>query len=93
MKVTVLYFGIVRERLGLRDEAVELSDGATVADLLENLERRHDLAGMRSGVLRVAVNRDYVDSTGVLSDNDEVAIIPPVSGGSHVRHNRRAHLS
>lgn len=81
MKVTVLYFGIVRERLGLSQESVQVESGTTVAVLMSRLSLLHpDLAeGVAS--VRVAVNRDYVDSTRVLSDNDEVAVIPPVSGG------------
>ncbi|MFQ5352662.1 MAG: MoaD/ThiS family protein [Candidatus Binatia bacterium] len=39
-------------------------------------------------MLRVAVNREYVDSTAVLTNNAEVAIIPPVSGGCGVRNLR-----
>jgi molybdopterin converting factor subunit 1 len=79
--VTVLYFGIVRERLGIGEEAVEIDAGATVETLMSRLTDLHpDLAdGVES--VRVAVNRDYVDSSRVLSDNDEIAVIPPVSGG------------
>jgi MoaE-MoaD fusion protein len=85
MRVRVLYFGIVRERLGMRQEPVELSDGATVADMLETLARLHPsfAAGVRS--VRVARNEEYVDSSTTLSENDEVAIIPPVSGGVYVQ--------
>ncbi len=81
MKVTVLYFGIVRERLGLSQESIDIDAGMTVAALLSRLSSLHP--GLADGVesVRVAVNRDYVDSTAVLSDNDEVAVIPPVSGG------------
>lgn len=81
MTVTVLYFGIVRERLGIGEEAVEIDAGATVETLMSRLTDLHpDLADGVASV-RVAVNRDYVDSSRVLSDNDEIAVIPPVSGG------------
>jgi len=81
MRVRVLYFGIVRERLGLREEAVELSEGSTVADLTTLLSAKY--GNIASGVssLRLAVNLEYVDSAAVLHDDDEVAVIPPVSGG------------
>lgn len=81
----MLYFGIVRERLGCGEETMMLPDGACVADLLTILEGRH--GSLEKGVdsLRIAVNREYVDSNYSLSDNDEVAVIPPVSGGSRVR--------
>jgi len=81
VRVRVLYFGIVRERLRLREESYELPLGARVQDLLAAAEKLH--APLSAGVasIRVAVNAEYVDSNHALSDNDEVAIIPPVSGG------------
>lgn len=81
MKVRVLYFGIVKERLGLASEEHQLDDGATVAALMDLLAARHDVFKLGAGSLRVAVDREYVDSDRVLSDNAEVAIIPPVAGG------------
>jgi molybdopterin converting factor subunit 1 len=85
MEINVLYFGIVRERLGCGEETMVLPDGARVADLLTILEGRH--GSLEKGVdsLRIAVNREYVDSDFPLANNDEVAVIPPVSGGSRVR--------
>ncbi len=82
MKLRLLYFGIVRERLGRRDEERELAQGETVGGLLADLARSHDLFGLGAGVLRVAVNREYVGEDHVLGDGDEVAIIPPVAGGT-----------
>jgi molybdopterin converting factor subunit 1 len=81
VRVRVLFFGIVRERLGTREETLSLPERASVGDLLRALSTRH--AGFAAGVasLRVAVNEEYVDSNAPLSDDDEVAIIPPVSGG------------
>ena len=81
MRIRVLYFGILRERLGLSEEAIDLADGATVGEVTALLSRRHgDLsAGVAS--LRLAVNLEYVDSGRVLANGDEVAVIPPVSGG------------
>ena len=81
MKIDVHFFGIAHDRTDCRKASVDLPDGATVNDLLNAVFiRYHRLAELRS-VLRVAVNFEYV-STGVrLSNEDEVAIIPPVSGG------------
>ena len=81
MIVHVLYFGIVRERLGVREEDVVLADESTVADLMAQLSAAHEQIAEGVASIRVAVNQEYVDSTVALSDNDEVAIIPPVSGG------------
>lgn len=81
MRVRVLYFGILRERIGLREEAIEVADGTTVGEVTALLSRRHgDLsAGVAS--LRLAVNLEYVEPHRVLANGDEVAVIPPVSGG------------
>ncbi len=82
MRLRVLFFGILRERLGRREDAIELPEGARVADLMAELAGRHDVFQLGAGSLRVAVNQDYVDDEHVLRDGDEAAIIPPVSGGS-----------
>jgi len=81
MRVRVLYFGIVRERLGLREEAIELAEGSTIADLTALLTARHGNVAAGVSALRLAVNLEYVDSDAVLHHDDEVAVIPPVSGG------------
>lgn len=78
----MLYFGLVRERLGRREESVELADGATVAELLDTLAARYDVFALGAGSLRVAVNREYADAACVLAEGDEVAVIPPVAGGA-----------
>ncbi|MFN2425143.1 MAG: molybdopterin converting factor subunit 1 [Candidatus Binatia bacterium] len=82
VKLRLLYFGIVRERLGRREETRECADGATVAELLSALAADHGIFTLGAGVLRVAVNREYVDETHVLAHDDEVAVIPPVAGGA-----------
>ena len=81
MRVHLLYFGIIRERLGRREETLDVPEGTTVGQITTSLSERHgDLAtGVAS--LRVAVNLEYVDSARVLAEGDEIAVIPPVSGG------------
>ena len=81
MKLRVLYFGIVRERLGRRQETREIAGGSTVGDFLGELARTDDILALGAGSLRIAVNREYVGDTHVLADGDEVAVIPPVAGG------------
>jgi molybdopterin converting factor subunit 1 len=81
MQVRVLFFASLREKLRRREVACALPAGATVRDLVEQLCRDYPpLAELRSA-LSTAVNREYVDADYGLSDNDEVALIPPVSGG------------
>lgn len=80
MTIRVRFFASLRERLRTAEATRHLSPGATVADLLLVLQREFPgLSG--SGRVSVAVNAEYVDSRHALSDGDEVALIPPVSGG------------
>jgi molybdopterin synthase catalytic subunit len=83
MNVRVLLFGSVREALGAKDLEVALEAGATVGDLRARLAERHDLFARAS--LRAAVNQDTVDDAARLADGDEVAFLPPVSGGAPSR--------
>jgi molybdopterin converting factor subunit 1 len=82
VKVDVLYFGVLKEFFGGEQDLVELSEEATVADLLDLLKGRgtSDLDLWKS--LAVAVNREYAGLSTLLHDGDEVALLPPVSGGT-----------
>jgi molybdopterin synthase catalytic subunit len=82
VNLRVLYFAVVRERLGRDADALELPAGATVAMLLDELERRHPGIAALRPALKVAVNEGFVALTHPLADGDEVALIPPVSGGA-----------
>ena len=78
----VLYFGVLKDVFGGERDWVELAGGASVADLLGVLRVR---AGQQLPVfesLAVAVNREYAGVATVLRDGDEVALLPPVSGGA-----------
>lgn len=90
MEVRVRLFAVLRERAGRDEVALELDEGATVADALCAL-RRHDGLAPALERLKVvmAVNREYAAGDQPLHEGDEVALIPPVSGGAagqpHVR--------
>jgi molybdopterin converting factor subunit 1 len=72
-------FGIAREIFGSREIVIQLH-GQTVADLRRELLSLYpDLTGLRS--LLIAVNNDYAEETAILNETDEIAVIPPVSGG------------
>jgi molybdopterin synthase catalytic subunit len=80
--ITVLYFAVVRERLGTDREEVALPAGARVSDLLKLLVERHPpLEGLLPAV-RVSVNQEFRANDFAVRDGDEVALIPPVSGGA-----------
>jgi MoaE-MoaD fusion protein len=83
MRVHILTFGILKDWLGSGGSTIELEDGATVANLLERLERQH--AGSPAAALQgiaVSVNAEYAVAARVLCDGDEVGLLPPVSGGT-----------
>ncbi|HTX46257.1 MAG TPA: molybdenum cofactor biosynthesis protein MoaE [Solirubrobacteraceae bacterium] len=77
MVVRVRLFAILRERIGVDELEIELPDGATVADALKQLE---PVAGDLKVVM--AINREYADASDQLTPDDELALIPPVSGGA-----------
>jgi molybdopterin converting factor subunit 1 len=86
MTVTVRLFAVFRERAGSDSIEVELDDGATVAEALDKLAERPELTELLERMpVRMAVNRDYADSDTPLSSGDELALVPPVSGGEHDR--------
>jgi len=85
MELTFRYFAACREATGLGEETVELPAGATVSEALAWIADHHPACARYLTTARAAVNREFVAETVVLTDGDEVAIIPPVSGGSGVR--------
>jgi MoaE-MoaD fusion protein len=86
MTVTVRLFAILRERAGSESMDLELPDGATVADALRALSKIPSLAGLLERVpVQMAVNRDYASAQTALSPHDELALIPPLSGGAPER--------
>jgi len=81
MRVRVLRFGALRDAMALESETVELPEAATVADLIERCMEAAPEARRFLGSIAVAVNREYAAHTQILRDGDEVALLPPVSGG------------
>jgi molybdopterin converting factor subunit 1 len=81
MKVSVRYFAAHRDITGRSEEQLELEPGATVSIAWELLVARYPRLGGYSGRLLYAVNQEYSTLATELHDGDEVAFIPPVSGG------------
>ena len=81
MKSTVRMFAVLRERAGREEVPLELPEGADVGGAVEQVAQR--LPAIRELLPRVAyaVNRQYVKPDAKLADGDELALIPPVSGG------------
>jgi molybdenum cofactor biosynthesis protein MoaC/molybdopterin converting factor subunit 1 len=85
MEVELRLFAVFRERAGRERLALELPEPATVADALEAAAREPGLTEILAAMpVRVAVNREYVDDDAPVNAGDELALIPPVSGGATV---------
>ncbi|HTW79479.1 MAG TPA: molybdenum cofactor biosynthesis protein MoaE [Terracidiphilus sp.] len=85
MHVKVVFFGMLKEWLGSDAALIELEEGATVADLMRTLvadPRRGKRLALQLAGTAVGVNAEYAPATRVLHDGDEVALLPPVSGGT-----------
>ncbi|UCF20131.1 MAG: molybdopterin converting factor subunit 1 [Gemmatimonadota bacterium] len=80
MRVTAVFFAVYRELAGAEALEVELVPGATVRQLVETLRARPGGDKLPDSPA-VAVNQEYAPLDTVLSEGDEVALIPPVAGG------------
>jgi len=84
MRIHVRYFAVVRERLGRGEEELELPPAANVAAALDALAARHPALTPLRRYLQVAVNQETVAAGHALAEGDELALIPPVAGGSRL---------
>lgn len=82
MRVTVLYFAAARERAGIGSEELDVPDGATARDALAAACARHPALEAVADKLRLAVDQQFAAADHRLREGSEVALIPPVSGGS-----------
>ena len=81
MFVTIRLFARLREIAGTPDVRTELPDGATAQDAWASLRLAHPALDAYSSSVSVAVNEEYSRMSATLRDGDEVAFLPPVSGG------------
>ena len=82
MRVTVKLFGPLREAVGAGELPVELAEGSSLGALRERLAAEHPAIAELDRRLRVAVNLEIASDDPALHEGDEVALLPPVSGGS-----------
>ena len=82
MRIRVRLFAIQRELAGTREVALDLPDDATVAGAWDALVGQHPVLAPGRDSVRFARNGAYADPTTTLADGDELAVIPPVSGGA-----------
>ncbi len=81
MRVRVLFFGILKEMVGKSADLIELPEGSSVRELLADYESRIPRLKEALASIALAVNQQYSGPDTQLRDSDEVALLPPVSGG------------
>lgn len=78
MNVTVKYFAGMRDRMGCAEQSVEVDGSSvTVADVWSQVSGGESLPES----MLIAINMEYTDASASVSDGDEVALFPPVTGG------------
>jgi MoaE-MoaD fusion protein len=90
MRVRVLFFGMLKELAGKSSDTLNLPDDATVGELLVQVESQIPRLKNAMAALAVAVNQHYAGAETQLKSDDEVALLPPVSGGSGNERERDA---
>ncbi len=82
VRIRVLFFGVVRDITGVREDTVEVATGSAVATVFEHYASRFPRLREMSSSLVLARNQQFSDPSTALGEGDEVAFLPPVSGGS-----------
>jgi MoaE-MoaD fusion protein len=82
MRVTVLFFGVLKEMLSSQSQTLDLPPGSTVDAVIAHFRQLLPQQPKLWSTLAIAVNQSYAPSGCLLRDGDEVALLPPVSGGS-----------
>jgi MoaE-MoaD fusion protein len=82
MRVRVVYLGILKDHAGKGMELLELAEGARVSDLWKQLTAKYPKFSAFANSAAVAVNQEYAPPATELKDGFEVALLPPVSGGT-----------
>jgi molybdopterin synthase catalytic subunit len=82
MRVTVQYFARLRELAGCHEWICEIPEGATVADVWNAGVAQYPAVAALGASLSCAVNADFSRMDAIVRDGDEIAFLPPVSGGA-----------
>lgn len=78
----MLFFGMLKDLVGKPEESIDLQDGASVRDVLAQYASKFPRFNQSLGAVAVAVNQSYAGPDTVLKASDEIALLPPVSGGA-----------
>ncbi|SNZ09546.1 molybdopterin synthase sulfur carrier subunit [Persephonella hydrogeniphila] len=81
MRIKVLYFSSIKDKIKKSSEYFDVGANSTVSDLLKSIEEKYPDISDNLRNIMVAVNEQYADREEKLKEGDTVALIPPVSGG------------
>ena len=81
MKVKLLLFASLKDIAGRRDLEMELDDGSTLQEVTEKLASLYPEIGRMRNSVRIAINQEFADENSSLNNGDEIAFLPPMSGG------------
>ena len=83
--MVIKYFSWIKEHIGKSEEFIELPDNITtineLIDHLNNINDNYKKAFIKKNLVKIAVNKTYCSIETKISDNDEIAFFPPVTGG------------
>ncbi|MBV9613193.1 MAG: molybdenum cofactor biosynthesis protein MoaE [Acidobacteriaceae bacterium] len=82
MRVRVLFFGVLKDIVGASEESLEIAANSTVGSLFERYAERFETLRDKRPSILFARNREFTAADALLRDEDEIAFLPPVSGGS-----------
>jgi molybdopterin converting factor subunit 1 len=82
MRVKVLFFGMLKDIVGSAEEQLTVADGAQLRSIFDHYAGRFPRLGQLSSSIVLARNHEFSDASACVADGDEVAFLPPVSGGS-----------
>lgn len=91
MRVRILFFGMLKELAGQASDTIDLAEGASVAEVLRHYESQIPRLKEAMSSLAVAVNQEYARPDTKLNAGDEIALLPPVSGGVLEQLGSRSH--
>jgi MoaE-MoaD fusion protein len=92
MRVQVVFFGILRELIGKSCDTLELREGASLSEAVAHYESQFPGLKKLLDSVALAVNQEYAAPTQKLTSGDEIALLPPVSGGAEEPNQRRCEL-
>jgi MoaE-MoaD fusion protein len=92
MRVRVLFFGILKDVAGCAEESLEIPLNSTIADVFDRYSERFATLRVKRSSILFARNREFSKPETILSEGDELAFLPPVSGGSSEAAGGASHI-